>query len=291
MAHRQAGLEVWMDRVLEIAPKVEPNWRKAEVHDLRVAFRRCRTMGEALREVSPSSRWRKIKKASRKLFHAAGDLHDSQVERGWVKKCGPAGDPVRRYMLRLLSREEKKHRKSAAAALAAFDQKEWKKLKRKLLPKAEFFPSGSVVFQRLAMARLNEAAQLYEEAKRKRSGIAWHRLRIGVKNFRYVVENFLPERYEAWSADLKQMQDHLGDVHDIDVLRSKLRRHASRLDPQALEKWREKLAIERKSILDAFLAKSRGPDSPWIVWRAGFQQGRTLVAASFPRHRITLAAG
>lgn len=280
-----------MDRVLEIAPKVEPNWRKAEVHDLRVAFRRCRTMGEALIEVSPSPRWRRIKKVSRKLFHASGDLRDTQVERSWVKKCGPVGDPVRRYMLRLLSCEEKKDRKAAAAALAAFDQKEWKKLKRKLQPKAEFFPSGSVVFQRLAMARLNEAAQLYEEAKRKRSSIAWHRLRIGIKKFRYVVENFLPERYEAWSANLKQMQDHLGDVHDIDVLRGKLRRHASKLDPQALEKWREKLAIERKSILHEFLAKSRGPDSPWIVWRSGFQQGHTLVAASFPRRRIALAAG
>lgn len=286
MARRQTGLEVWMDRVLEAAPKVEPNWRKDEVHDLRVALRRCRTMGEALSEVSPGSRWRKIKKVSRKLFHATGDLHDTQVERSWVKKCAPAGDPVRRYMLRFLSHEEKKHRKIAAAALGAFDQKDWKKLKRKLQPKADFFPSGSVVFQRLALARLDEAAKLYEEAKRKRSSIAWHRLRIGIKHFRYVVENFLPERYEAWSADLKQVQDQLGDIHDIDVLRSKLRRHASKLDPQAMERWKEKLETERKSILKGFLAKSKGSDSPWAAWRSGFQQGHTVVAASFPRQRI-----
>lgn len=275
-----------MDRVLEAAPKVEPNWPKDEVHDLRVALRRCRTMSEALSEVSPSSRWRKIKKGSRKLFHALGDLRDTQVEREWVMKCAPPGDPVRRYLLRLLSREEKKHRKTAAATLAAFDQKEWKKLKRKLHPKADFFPSGSVVFQRLAMARLNEAADLYEDAKRKRSSVAWHRLRIGVKQFRYLVENFLPERYQAWSTDLKQMQDQLGDIHDVDVLRTELRRHASKLDPQVLEKWREKLAIERKSILHAFLAKSRGPNSPWTAWRSGFQQGHTLVAVSFPQRRI-----
>jgi CHAD domain-containing protein len=286
MVRRQVGLEVWMDRVLETAPKVEPNWRKREVHDLRVALRRCRTMGEALSEVSPSSRWRKVKKVSRKLFHALGDLRDAQVEGGWMKKCGPAGDPVRKYMLRALSREEKKHRKTAAAALAAFDQKEWKKLARKLQPKADFFPSGSVVFQRLALARLNEAARLYEEAKRKRSSIAWHRLRIGLKQFRYVVENFLPERYEAWSADLKEMQGQLGDIHDIDVLRRKLRRHASKLDLEVLAKWRGKIVIERASILHVFLAKTRGPNSPWIVWRSGFQQGHTLVAASFPRRRI-----
>lgn len=286
LARRQTSLEVWMDRVLEMAPKVESNWRKNEVHDFRVALRRCRTMAEALSEVSPSPGWRKVKKVSRKLFHALGDLHDTQVERGWVKKVGPAADPVRKYMLSLLFREEKKHRKAAAAALAAFDQKEWKRLRRKLQPKADFFPSGSVVFQRLALARLNEAVKLYEEAKRKRSSIAWHRLRIGLKQFRYVAENFLPERYEAWSADLKQLQDQLGDIHDVDVLRSTLRRHASKLDPQAYASWREKITIERKSTLHAFLAKTRGPDSPWAVWRSGFQQGHTLVAASFPRQRI-----
>ena len=240
IAHRQIGLEVWMDRALGTAPKVEPNWRQGEVHDLRVALRRCRTMAEALSEVSPGSRWRRIKKVSRKLFHALGDLHDTQVERDWVKKCGPAADPVRKYMLSLLSREERKHRKAATAALGAFDQKEWKKLKRKLQPKADFFPSGSVVFQRLALARLNEAAKLYEDAKRKRSSIAWHRLRIGLKHFRYVVENFLPERYEAWSADLKQIQDQLGDIHDIDVLRSALRREAPQIgSPGAGEVARE----------------------------------------------------
>jgi CHAD domain-containing protein len=286
MARRQTGLEVWMDRVLERAPKVESNWGKNEVHDFRVALRRCRTMAEALSEVSPGSGWRKVKKVSRKLFHALGDLRDTQVELGWVKKCGPAGDPVRKYMLSLLSHDQRKHRKTAASALAAFDQKEWKRLKRKLQPKADFFPSGSVVFQRLALARLNEAGKLYEEAKRKRSGIAWHRLRIGLKEFRYVVENFLPERYEAWASDLKQMQDQLGGIHDIDVLRSTLRRHASKLDPEALGKWREKLATERKSILHEFLAKSRSPDSPWAAWRSGFQQGHTLVAVSFPRQRI-----
>ena len=285
-AQHHTGLEVWMGRVLELVPKVQPGWAKRDVHDLRVALRRCRTMAEALSEVSPSSGWRKLKKTSRKLFHALGDVRDSQVEPDWVKKLGPPGDPVRKYMLTLLSREEKKHRKTAAAALEAFDQKESKKLARKLQPKADFFPSGSVVFQRLAVERLNQAATLYDQARKKRSGLAWHQARIGLKQFRYVVENFLPERYEAWSADLKKLQDQLGDVHDIDVLRAKLRQHASQLDPASVAKWREKLAAERKSILTNVLAKAAGRNSPWLVWRAGFQPGQVLVAASFSRRRV-----
>jgi CHAD domain-containing protein len=188
-------------------------------------------------------------------------------------------------MLRLLAGEEKKERALAARALDGFDRKEWKKLARKLPGKAEFFPLGSVVFQRLALAKLNEAVELYQQARKRRSAVAWHRLRIGLKEFRYIVENFLPERYEVWAADLKVMQDQLGDVHDLDVLRGRLRKEAARLDAAALAEWIEKIAATRKARLDEFLAKASGPESPWLVWRAGFQWGHALVAASFPQRR------
>ena len=99
---------MWMDRVLERAEQVQPGWDADDVHDLRVALRRCRTMADALSEVNPGSGWRKLKKASRESFHALGDLRDIQVERSWVKKLGTPGDPVRKHMLRLLSRRGKK---------------------------------------------------------------------------------------------------------------------------------------------------------------------------------------
>ncbi|MGC2332135.1 MAG: CHAD domain-containing protein [Candidatus Acidiferrales bacterium] len=274
-----------MERVLDKASSVKPDWDAAEVHDLRVALRRCRTMAEALSEVSAGSGWRKLKKASRGLFHNLGDLRDTQVQRGWVKKLGSAGDPVRKHMLRLLAGEEKKERALAAQTLDKFDRREWKKLARKLPGKAEFFPSGSVVFQRLALAKLNEAVELYQQARKRRSAVAWHRLRIGLKEFRYIVENFLPERYEVWAADLKVMQDQLGDVHDLDVLRGRLRKQTARFDAAVLAKWIEKIATARKARLDEFLAKASGPESPWLVWRAGFQWGHALVAASFPQRR------
>lgn len=285
ISKKRAGLDVWMERTLDQASGVEPEWNAEQVHDLRVALRRCRTMAEALSEVSASSGWRKLKKSSRGLFHTLGNLRDTQVQRGWVKKLGPAGDAVRKHMLRLLGGEEKKERALAAQSLEGFDRKEWKKLARKLPGKAEFFPLGSVVFQRLALAKLNEAVELYQQARKRRSAVAWHRLRIGLKEFRYIVENFLPERYEVWAADLKVMQDQLGEVHDLDVLRGRLRREAARLDAAALARWLEKIAMTRKARLDEFLAKASGPESPWLVWRAGFQWGHALVAASFPQRR------
>ncbi len=169
-----------------------------------------------------------------------------------MEKLGSRGDPVRKHMLQLLSRREKKCRQSAEQALGDFDRKLWRKLLRKLPGKARFFPLESVVFQRQALEKFNEAVALYQRARKSPSSIAWHRTRIGIKRFRYVVENFLPHRYEVWSSDMKQMQDLLGDVHDLDVLRADIRKESSTLAPQNVAEWLEKISAERKRRLAEF---------------------------------------
>ena len=282
---RGVGLELWMDRVVERAERVRDSWDADGVHDLRVALRRCRTMADALSEVNPGPGWRKLKRSSRELFHSLGKLRDTQVKHARVKTLGPPGDPLRKHMLRLLSRQEKKHRESAEQALDRFDRKEWKKLTRKLTSKARFFPLNSVVYQRLALAKLNGAVELYQQARRRRSSVAWHQLRIGLKLFRYVVENFLPQRYEVWSEDLKRMQDLLGEVHDLDVLRGEICRNANKRDPASVASWIERIDRDRKAALQEFLAKTSGPESPWMTWRAGFQWGHTIVARSVGERR------
>jgi CHAD domain-containing protein len=246
-------------------------------------MRRCRTMADALSEVAPDSTWRKIKKISRPIFHATGVLRDIHVQRDWIKELSPSGDPLRKQLLLALARREREHRKAAEESLDGFDRKEWRKLLRKAGRKAHFFPPESVVFQRLALAQLNAAVEMYGAASKKRNPAAWHRCRIGIKKFRYMVENFLPQRYEAWSADLKRLQDLLGDVHDLDVLRAALRRHASRSDPTLTAKFRERFKAERKARLAEFSTRTTGAGSPFAVWRAGFQWGHALVAAPFPR--------
>ncbi len=277
VAAKPAGLEEWMNRTVERAAKAQDGFDSDDVHDVRVALRRCRTMADALSEVNPSPGWRKLKKASGSMFHALGELRDVQVMSTLVKEFGPPRDPVRRHMLRLLSAKERECRANAAKALDDFDRKEWKKLARKLGPKARFFPMESVVFQRLALARLNAAAELYQQARRKRSSTAWHRLRIALKRFRYVVDNFLPRRYDVWADDLKRIQDSLGELHDLDVLRAAIRREAARFDPAALAGWYKKIDEERKSRLAAVNAKLSGSQSLWLTWRAGLPLGHSLA--------------
>lgn len=288
VAAKSAGLEEWMARAAERAAKTQDGFDIDDVHDLRVALRRCRTMADALSEVNPSPGWRRLKKASGAMFHALGELRDVQVMSALVRKFGAARDPIRRHMLRLLSAKERECRAAAAKALEDFDRKEWKKLARKLGPKARFFPIESVVFQRLALARLNGAAELYQQARRKRSSTAWHRLRIGIKRFRYVVDNFLPRRYEVWADDLKRIQDSLGELHDLDVLRAAIRRQASRFDAAVLAAWYKKIDEERKSRLTGANAKLNGSQSLWLTWRAGLPLGHSLaVVPAAQRQRRT----
>jgi CHAD domain-containing protein len=285
-----ARLEVWMGKALEKADDLRPDWDADDVHDVRVALRRCRTMAETLREVNPDPGWRKLKKTSKRLFHTLGELRDTQVELGWVKKLGKAGDPIRKHMLRVLGRRERRCRQAAEQALDAFDRKAWRKLSRKLADKARFFPLESVVFQRQALRKLSEAVALHQRARKHSSSVAWHRTRIGIKQFRYIVENFLPQRYEVWANDMKEMQDLLGDVHDLDVLRADVQKESTKLAPVDITVWFEKIENERKARLAQFRAKTSDKNSLWLVWRSGFQWGHHLIAASMPEPKAAYAS-
>jgi CHAD domain-containing protein len=270
------GLDVWMNKVLELSDKAREDFDADAVHDLRVALRRCRTMADALSEVNPDPGWRKLKKASKSLFQDLGNLRDCQVERDWVKQLGGSGDVFRRHLLKQLSEKEKRLKLEAAIALGKFERKEWRRATRKLEEKAQFFPPESVVFQRLAQARLAEGVELFDRARRSRSRVAWHRLRIGLKRFRYTLENFLPKRYEAWQDELKSLQNLLGDVHDLDVLRGESRRHSAGWDAAIVLLWMEKIESARKTRLDQVKLRLQDKRSPLVVWLAGLQNGRAL---------------
>ena len=279
VSSRNIGLDVWMARVVELSEKVEDSWDISSVHDLRVAIRRCRTMADALSQVNPSPGWRKVKKTSREVFHQLGLLRDTQVEREWVKKLGPGGDAARKALLRHLMRREAQQKVLARSALRKFDRKEWKKWQRKLPDKARFFPLESIVYQRLALAQLNDAMSLCHSARKGRSRVAWHRLRIGLKHFRYTVENFLPQRAEAWIQDLKRVQDLLGEVHDLDVLRTEILRLRPPLAEESKRAWLARIEEGRTVRLAEVNARFSGRDSLWLEWRAGFGWNRPLHSA------------
>jgi CHAD domain-containing protein/HD superfamily phosphodiesterase len=185
-------------------------------------------------------------------------------------------DPATHALLEILKAREAEQKAEARAALAEFDRKQWRQWSKSLPLRAARIRPGSAVFKHLALERWTAARELHVRALRNRSQVAFHTLRIGIKRFRYIVENFLPVEHKAWSNDLKHMQDLLGEVHDLDVLwATALACHVFPDEPSR-KAWHARILEERTKRIDEYRERTVGPDSLWNLWRAGLPQGKQI---------------
>jgi hypothetical protein len=148
---------------------------------------------------------------------------------------------------------------------------------------------GSTLFKHLALERWTEARELHKHAMRNRSQTSLHALRIGIKRFRYIVENFLPAEHKAWSDDLKEMQDLLGEVHDLDVLWSTATLSHIFSDTPSRNLWHERILSERARRIARYHGKMVGSDSLWNVWRAALPQGKQVEVLALRRMKLWAA--
>jgi len=196
-----------------------------------------------------------------------------------------AVDPAH-ALLRILQAREAEQKREARAALEEFDRKQWRQWSRSLPHRASLIRPGSAVFKHLALERWTAARELHTVALRNRSQVAFHTLRIGIKRFRYIVENFLPAEHEAWANDLKRLQDLLGDVHDLDVLWATAQSHHVFIDEASRKGWHERIAQERTKRIDEYRRKTAGPESLWNLWRAGLPQGKQIQEIATRRMKL-----
>jgi CHAD domain-containing protein len=285
-AQKKAGLALWMERVLEECDRASVEFGADPVHDLRVALRRCRSMADGLRVMDPDPAWKEMKKAGRQLFRELGDLRDAQVMEEWVRSLSNPDDPVAVALLQFLAGREAYLKQQAAQVLQDFDRKQWKRWIVSLPRRAARMQTGSALFKHLALERWTEAYRLHHFALRSRSHIAFHRLRIGLKRFRYIVENFLPEQHAAWSDDLKELQDVLGEVHDLDVLWTTALQVNAFPDADARSKWHSRINDERTRRVDKYRGKMLGKSSLWQVWRAELPVGKQIESAALNRLKL-----
>jgi CHAD domain-containing protein len=280
------GLRAWMERVLVECDRAAVGFESDPVHDLRVALRRCRSLADGLMAMDPDSSWKDMKKAGKKLFRALGDLRDMQVMREWIEKLGDAGDPVTVKLLDHVHAREVASKQEAFKDLDQFDRKQWRQWTKTLPRRASRVRPGSAVFRHLALEKWAAAYDLHKRALSTRSQKALHELRIGLKRFRYTVENFLPLQHAAWGGDLKELQDLLGDVHDLDVLWAAAIETAAFPDLESRNRWREKLDAERAQRIERYREKMVGKHSLWRVWHAELPSGPQVRSAAMSRLRV-----
>ena len=195
----------------------------------------------------------------------------------------PVHEPAAHALFEILLSRESEQKQEAHAALEEFDRKQWKQWSKSLPQRAARIRPGSALFKHLALERWTAAHDLHTRALRNRSQVAFHTLRIGIKRFRYIVENFLPEEHKAWSHDLKKMQDLLGEVHDLDVLWATAMSCHVFPDEESRTRWHTCIVDERNARLDLYRKKMTGPESLWHVWRDGLPQGKQIQSIATQR--------
>ena len=285
----KVGLRVWMERVLVECDRAAAGFEADPVHDLRVAIRRCRSLADGLMALDSDPSWKVMKKAGRKLFRALGELRDMQVLEEWIEKlagAGQASDPVVAKLVDYVHAREAECKQLAWKDLEQFDRKRWRQWSGTLPRRAARVRTGSVVYLHLALEKWTAAYELHKRAIRTRSQIALHELRIGIKRFRYTVENFLPQQHARWGNDLKELQDVLGEVHDLDVLWATALAVQAFPDMESRRRWREKITYERNRRVERYREMMIGKDSRWQVWREELPSGSQLRAAAMSRLRV-----
>src|ERR1700730_17683534 len=195
-----------MDKVRTELDKVRTNPEPDNVHDLRVAIRRCRSVAVLFEEVDPDAAWPEMRQTTKKLFRALGALRAAHVMEDWVNKVAPSSDRVRVQMHSSSETEEPELRSEVLRVAGKFDEKEWKRLQRRLRQRVRVLPVSGLAAECLAWERFEEIKQLHAQALRTKKPRPWHALRIGLKKLRYTVESLLPEHHAAWSENLKRLQ-------------------------------------------------------------------------------------
>jgi CHAD domain-containing protein/HD superfamily phosphodiesterase len=283
---KRPSLTLWMNRVLEECDRASVEFAADPVHDLRVALRRCRSMADGMMAIDPDPSWKRMKKAGKLLFSSLGELRDTQVMEEWVHKLGAADDPVTERLLQYLAHGESDLKMRAAQALQEFDRRQWKRWAIELPRRAGRIRIGGLVFKHLALERWTDAYALHRIAMRNRSQTAFHALRIGIKRFRYIVENFLPQQHVVWSNNLKELQDLLGEVHDLDVLWATALQISAFPNPESRSHWHSKVLEERTVRVDKYKGKMTGKESLWFAWRMELPEGKQIEDAALSRLKL-----
>ena len=278
-----------MDRVRDELEKVRSKPTEENVHDLRVAIRRCRSVAAVFEEIDPDDSWREMRRKARKLFRALGALRDGHVLADWVKKLAAEDEVVRKHLHEQMDVDEPELLKEVEKAAGKFDDKAWKRLRQRLRRRVRYIPVGGLAAECLARERFEEIKQLHLVALRTEKAKPWHALRIVLKKFRYTVETLLPEHHAAWSSDLKRLQDLLGDIHDLDVLGARVTAETESDAPSRVV-WREKLQRERDERVQTYRQLTLGRTSIWNKWSHALPHGERLEAASFARLQATARA-
>ena len=272
-----------MDRVLEEHSKLGSALHSDAIHGLRISLRRCILIAEIMEDLDPSCDWKAMRKMGRQTFQRIGALRDTHVLMKWIERLGEKGEASTEAFLDVLKKKQEQDKDDARGAIREFDRKQWRVFRRDCAKHHRHAVANRAACESLLLEIWERVRDLNRRAQRSRSLLAYHRLRVGVKKFRYAIENFLPSMYAGWVPDLKIVQDLLGEIHDLTVLDQLLVAHRVLVEEPVFTAWREKLENERASRLQEYRAKMSAKSSLLRTWREGLPAQKDLRSIGLAR--------
>lgn len=205
------------------------------IHDLRVASRRLREGLELFAPCYAPGSLVKVTKGVKRVTRLLGELRNLDEAHAFFSLLESEADDDGRLFLQRFTHPYPERRKKALAAIAAGLEKVGRgELSRRCrLVRSPALFSGASGEDLLAPAKgfvrrsleepLPGLLGLFAEGEESGDIAVLHRLRIEVKRYRYRLEilaPFLPPGHGVLHADLKEYQDILGRLHDLDVFSS-----------------------------------------------------------------------
>jgi len=287
---RPLSVRARMDRVVKALRPARSSADDAEaIHDLRAAIRRCRSIATVMAEVDGDRSWQALRRLPRSLFRALGALRDLQVLEASVERLTSPGDPIRSALLRRLRTGQAGRRKDVRRAIRAFDRRAWARLAGRVSRRIGVVAPNGLAAQCLALERYEDFRRLHVCTMQRGTPAHWHALRIGVKRFRYAIETLLPERSVLWDASLGEIQTLLGDIHDLDVLRSRIA-SSNQARSESAARLRHAIAAARGHCIQEYWKRTRGEGNLPSTWRAALPSGKAIESADAARIDATARA-
>ncbi len=216
----------------QAAAALRPRATPESIHEVRVAARRLRALLQAFRREldSPSvKRYRRELKALTHDLEAAREAHVRRYAIAQLRKEG--GVNVRREADALHQRVVDEYLSALQSLRSRFTAAAWRRrlsnlhrwsMRASLVPVKDE-PAAVAILRRVDRARRRLRLALCHAGKNAKR---LHRLRLKVKQVRYLLEDSGAETPLAVDSELKglrRLQDCLGDLHDEENLRQSLR--------------------------------------------------------------------
>jgi CHAD domain-containing protein len=214
-------------------------WRSArksfspeDIHDLRVASRRLREAITIFAPCYPSKKLSHIRAQARNLTNLLGIMRNTDEALLFFTSLLPSlpktAAPSLETWLQSLSNRRSKEQRNLADRLKMLDLTLMQYGLAKALERPYLFEAASYdpfmtisdFFDIKLTEREISLQQLLPDSLNEQNTAALHKLRIALKKFRYAFELTAPlnrDGYKELHAVLKEFQEVLGKIHDLDV--------------------------------------------------------------------------